>query len=514
MKIYFLLMLAYASMITLWAVSTPPGTPPDEYAHYLRAIGAGRGELVLDEKPKPLVGKAAEQTHLRWQRRQSRLVETEASLSPELFKCNRISRPHWDCPQTAPPPERTETLITWVGTYPPYPYVLPGLAMVAAEATGTVDEAAEALVVGRLASTAMVLLLIAAAIFLLYDRRVSWLSMLGLVAAVTPMVVFVGASLSSSGPEIAAGLAFLAGLLRLTRLGSSDEVRNSWLVWLVTGFSAAVLMLSRDLGIAWAALHVGVVAILMGLRPLLTVVRQGGYRAWTGIAVGASGLVAGGFWQLAHQVRPGVDVNEAVRNFQPALSITKEIARQQVGVFGHLEIVMAPGAYVAWGTILVLLGVAALVVGSLRERMTLLLSLVVAWLAPIGLEVAQAQVGFGAQGRHVLPFTVAVPLLAGEILTRHADRLRWLRRLRPTLWVTAVAATTLGYAWYWNAKRVLLGMDGRDPFWEYVPGTPIIDWQILALIMASAVFSMMAFGFVASRTTEAPDMLPTPGKSS
>lgn len=506
-------MLAYASMITVWAVSTPPGTPPDEYAHYLRAIGAGRGELVLDENPKPLTGKSAEQRHLQWQRRQSRLVETEASLSPELFNCNHVSRPQWDCPQTSPPREGTETLMTWVGTYPPYPYVLPGLAMVVAEEAGAVDEAAEVLVVGRLASTAMVLLLIAAAIFLLYDRRVSWLSMLGLVAAVTPMVVFVGASLSSSGPEIAAGLAFSAGLLRLTRLGSPDNVRNSWLVWLATGFSAAVLMLSRDLGIAWAALHVGMVFSLTGLRPLLAVVREGGNRAWTGIAVGVSGLVAGGFWQLAHQVRPGVDVKEALQDFRPALSITKEIARQQVGVFGHLEIFMAPGAYFAWGAILVLLGVAALVAGSRRERVTLLLALAVAWLAPIGLEVAQEQVGFSTQGRHVLPFTVAMPLLAGEILTRHADRLRWLRSLRPTLWVTAVAATTLGYAWYWNVKWIMLGMDGRDPFWEYVPGTPIIGWQILAAIMALAIFSMIAFGFVASGTTEATDTLPTPGMS-
>jgi hypothetical protein len=34
--------------------STPPGASPDEAAHYIRALGVGRGQVVLDDvPPKP-----------------------------------------------------------------------------------------------------------------------------------------------------------------------------------------------------------------------------------------------------------------------------------------------------------------------------------------------------------------------------------------------------------------------------------------------------------------------------
>lgn len=500
MKKCLLLVLAYALMMTVWAVSNSPGTAPDEYAHYLRALGAGRGDLVLTEKPPPLAGANADKPQLRWQRRQSRVVEVAAPFSAEMFNCERELRPQWGCPDPPSPSAGTEDLVTWVATYPPYIYVVPGLSMALAGETGAVDGAVEALVVGRLGSMAMVLALVAAAIFLLYDRRVLWLSHLGLMAAITPMVVFVGSSLSSSGPEIAAGAAFSAGLLRLTRFKDPEDARPGWPVWLTTGFSAAVLMLSRDLGIAWAGLHVLITGLMVGVRPLLTVVRRGGYRALTGIAVGACGLLGAAFWQLRHQVRPGLDLSAAASNLKPAMSITKEIGRQQIGVFGHIEVFMSPVAYVAWGTVLAALGVAALVVGRFRERLALLLAIAAGLLVPVMLEAVQVEVGFGAQGRHILPFTVAIPLLAGEILTRHADELQWLRKVRPALWVSAVAGTVLGYSWYLNSKWFLVGIEGRDPFWAFAPGEPPVAWEVLAFAMIFAVCVMTVFGYLASRS--------------
>ena len=70
---------------------------------------------------------------------------------------------------------------------------------------------------GRLAGLLPSLALLAVAVVALWDARAGAVSLLGLVAAVTPMALFCAASLSGSGLEIAAGVAFVAALLRLRR---------------------------------------------------------------------------------------------------------------------------------------------------------------------------------------------------------------------------------------------------------------------------------------------------------
>jgi hypothetical protein len=58
------------------------------------------------------------------------------------------------------------------------------------------------------------LLLLGAAIFLLWSSESQLASLVGLVVATTPMAVFLSASLNPSGFEIMSALAFTSALLR------------------------------------------------------------------------------------------------------------------------------------------------------------------------------------------------------------------------------------------------------------------------------------------------------------
>ena len=95
----------------------------------------------------------------------------------------------------------------------------------------------------RLAGATVTLAFLVLAALLLFTTAAPLLSLVGLVVAVTPLAIFVGASISNSNLEIGAGIAFAAALLRLTR----SAERPRW-VWAAAVVSAAALVSSRDDG--------------------------------------------------------------------------------------------------------------------------------------------------------------------------------------------------------------------------------------------------------------------------
>lgn len=451
-------------LLASWTMSNPPGSAPDEYAHYLRAVGVGRGEIVLDERPAPLPGEAGDPA-LRWQQQQSRVVEVEGRLSPEAINCGSDEpRFGWYCPPAALDPDQTYELRTWVGTYPPYAYVLPGVLMRLG------DDANTALLLGRAASAFTSWLLLALAAWALWDKQRQWVCLLGLVAAVTPMAIFTGSGLTSSGPEIAAGICLAACVMRLSRPGRSPTPG----IWAATGVSAAVLVLSRDLGVAWLGIAGGLLLGLGGVRSSWARLRGGG-AALPAAALTAVAVAAALLWRLQVQASPSLDVARLAADARNSFHITREVLRQQIGVFGTLNTVMPGLAYAAWALLLCVLGFAAFAVGTVREKLVLVLATGVAWVLPVLLEAVQIQVGFGVQGRHVMPVTVAVPLVAGEILYRNSDRLGWFKATRPAAWFAAAAAGVHLAGWYINGRQRMVG-DGPAVFWNDLSSTPPLGW--------------------------------------
>ncbi len=397
--------------------------------------------------------------------------------------------------------DREVKLNTWVGTYPPYLYLPPGLAV------SRFDNAVVALIAGRLVSTLLTIGLIAGAIFMVLDRRHPWISHLGLVLAITPMAVFVGSSLTPNGPEIAAGLCFAAACFRLIR-DDPDDPPNG-IAWILAGLSALVLATSRDLGPAWLALYGLLVLGLTGPRRLLGIVKRGGLPGVVGAALAVAGLGLALYWLLNHQVSPELDLAQMFDELGEAFNVTKEVARQEVAVFGPLAVVLPAWFYMAWGVLLAALGIGALLAGTWRERLVLSLGALGLVLAPMGVDLLQRANDFGVQGRHVMAFTVGVPLLAGEILRRHADELGWIKRLKPAVWLSIAVALLLGYSWYKNMAFYMARPGDPFPFWNAVSEQPPLGWQFLAAMVVVSMLSFVAYGILVSKRP-ADEPPPTP----
>src|SRR3954452_7948674 len=210
------------------ALATPPFAAPDEASHYVRALGVGQGHLIGDEAPGLQIGGTPRQA--AWGKQLVREVEVPKGLDPEPYDCVREASASADCQDKARPTAHRTKATTDVGPYQPLAYVAPGLAARAGDSPPGADRLA------RAAGLAVNLALLATAALLLGAP------ILGLALAVTPMVLFLGASVTSSGFEVAAGVAFAAAVLAIAR---SEPARRERILFALTG---AALALSRTPG--------------------------------------------------------------------------------------------------------------------------------------------------------------------------------------------------------------------------------------------------------------------------
>jgi hypothetical protein len=461
------LALAFVLMGLALVFSNPPGASPDEAAHYLRAAAAGRGQIDLDRIDiKPATPR------ITWLQMQSGKVLLPERLSPVAFDC--WSRPDFvgTCDHPVSTSDRAVPFETYVGTYPPLAYLIPGLLMRAA------DGASAAMILGRIGSLLFSLILISAAVLALHDRR-SRLYLAGVVCSVTPMVLFLSASLSSSGAEVAAAICFFACLLRISRAGTPG-----W-VWVAAATSGAALALVRDLGPGWVALELGLVGVF-GFGRLRQSFKEGGRIAWGAAGTLVAALAGALAWQSAEAVRPDLSLLE------PAsidLAYAGGLARQAVGVFGPLDALMPEPAYLLWGILVFGLVVAALLSGTIPQKLTLVLAILATGVVTYGLEAVQNIYGFGVQARHELPAVVCVTLLAGEMVAR-GPRPRWAGSSLVVPGLVISAATVHLTAWFTVGRRFAVGVDGPVIFFTAPAWSPPGGWIAWGTVMGSACLLM------------------------
>jgi hypothetical protein len=221
-----------------------------------------------------------------------------------------------------------------------------------------------------------------------------------------------------------------------------------------------VLTIARPVGPLWLLAYVGL--FLFEARPggVGQAVRS---HPWSALAAGAaiaSALIANIGWQS--QVPPsGVTpaISSALAVVGPALASIPETFGEEIGVFGSQDILMPRWSYAVWGAALILIIGVALLRGKRRDVRTLEIALVgsfgIRWVFGA---IFIVTTGGMPQGRHVLPVTVAVAMLAGETVNRNRDAIPQLGRL-----VTAVGTLLLTIqfvAWYAAAHRFAVGRDG------------------------------------------------------
>lgn len=484
-----LLVTGWAFLLGAWALGNPPFAAPDEGAHFFRTAAVAEGTLVGEEvEPMPAMGTDPASLQTAWVAQSTRAVTVPARLvggDPGCFVVYPTNSAACATDRRARRPASvTGTGTTYVGTYQPLPYLLPALATMPAASAATGDRLA------RLAVAATALALLALAAALAWDRNAGALSLLGLAVAVTPMVIFSGATLNGSGMEIAAGVAFAAALLRVWR-----DAGASTLGWTGVGLSGAALALSRSTGPVWVALLLGGWVALVGPRAVRAAVRRSRAATAAGGAILAA-LIGNRIWEAAYGPSPPL----SLRTARPAIAMGIEQLRLSaddlLGQFGYLGWRLPSALLSLGGAALGGLLLAAFAAAGRRERIALVGALAGALLVPFALWIVlMRNTGFSLQGRYVLPVLVAVPLLCGEILVRGRARLTAGVRAALVLGIAgAVAVLHLG-AWWYNARQAATGTDGPLLFLgraEWSPPLGWAPWLVLAVVGAALVAAAIA----------------------
>jgi Predicted membrane protein (DUF2142) len=470
-------LLGFGGLLVSWAVSNPIGAAPDEPAHYIKALGVGGGQLLgqaLAPSEQPVFGKfQSELDTLPLVHQLTRRVTIPANLEPDTAGCT-AGTPDVAATCINVSPATTDTrwgtgtvAYTYLGTYQPFVYAVPGLAMrTAATALG-------AFIIGRLAFGAIALALIALGAFLCLEIGSRRLVLVGVLAAVTPMVVFTSATISAGSSEIAAGVAVTGAVLHLGYGG-----RRKRLAWAALAIGGAVLAVSRTLGPLWIVMLVGAGIGVAGWRPALATFRRNLRWAIPVTAVVGAACLASLAWQLIVQPRPPLHLSEMGLQFVHAFNTIPTVIQEEIGVFGWLDTEQAYPSTLLWEGLIWSMVTLALWVGSRRERWTLG-SLVVAnlVLTPILYPVIGAPAGVVVQGRWLLPVAVSVPLLAGVVCARHlrlsSRAARWL-----PAGLAAVVAGVQFLALYQNDRRYAVGSNGPLLFFRQNLWSPLGGWGL------------------------------------
>ncbi len=422
-----------------WMFSTPLLDAPDEASHYLRALTLAEGHLI---GPRPVLGpfkgRSAADERLRWVARDLRQVSVPAALSPSDETClNGRPDVSGHCTEES-----------YTGDYFPLPYVLPAVAISASHDWQT------AMWLSRAASLLPVLLFIALA--LIVARPGARWGTVGLLAAITPTVLFVGSVLNPSGLELAANLAFVTALLRLRRDGPELP---AW-YWVALVASGAVTVLAWQLGPVFALWDIAAWAALTGIDGLRDLASR---RPAPLLATGsllAAATIASVVWGVASGVlHSTVSFAPGLSGFGVGAAQFTPTLKGAVGTFGLYNVFLPSVVVDLWW-----LGVIVLIAGGLwrgrgRDRIVLALVTAAGLAFPIVFFVyAYQSSGFGLQARYVLPALTLIPMIAGDVIDHGAGRDR-AGRVSSAASGRAAQVSMAGlavaqlFAWWWNAHR-------------------------------------------------------------
>jgi len=477
----------FAALGALWALSSPLMSIPDEPAHAVKAAAVangqlrGRDELVTQGDAN---GPPRLDTHVE--------VPEFLANANDYRRCFsfRASVPAGCAPairQDATPTDATTT----AGTYPPLYYLLVGWP-------SRLWSGAGALYGMRLASVAVGAALLASGLTSARRAGLSHFTVAGAALAATPMAYFLIGSINPNGFEIAAAFATWLAWLELL---NQREVPTARLLVRVVVVSSAFL-LARPLSPAFFALTVGAVAAMALTRPRLrTLVAQRSVRL-AAVAVTAVGLasLAWILWSVTNSASaaesiPGLTFVEGFRGSYDQLWFR---TRGMVAVFGWLDTSAPVWVTLGWLAGTGVLVVLALVVGTWRRRLVLLVTVVATIVAPLAAEAAGApRIGYVWQGRYSLPLAMGVPILAAWIAADRYEPPDWLRPTRGAALVAAAVGTAVAQfvAQSFALTRYIVGLPA--PYLAYVRGDgwapPLARWGLFALAAAACLASACLF---------------------
>jgi predicted membrane protein DUF2142 len=481
----FVILMAYAALAVVWAMTNPPFAAPDEANHYLRAVGISDGSLVgrrvRDTNP------TLDTKQLVWTNQATRSVVIPPGLSPSGFACELSSETKSAaCTLTAATNRQTIRANTEVGTYQPLPYLLP------AAVVGADHHVGGSLRLARLTMVAIWVAALAVAMWAFWDEQLRLASLTGLVVAVTPMVVFVGASVNGSSLEIISSIAFFASLLRLIRPSPGRPPPTQ--AWLFAGASGLMLAMSRSPGPIWVVLDATIVVFLAGFKLARSTFRTGGRPAVLAATAVLVGIALNRLWEAAYGPHVTITWLPKLESLQAGRREVQQSLQDLVGRFGYLNVPLPKVVLIAWALLVLMLAWFGVRAADRRGRIAFAVTVAISCFSPIYLFAAVIRnTGFGLQGRDYLPIVALLPLLAFELIRRNPPPPRVVARLFA---IVALAAAFMQFiAWWINSRRYAVGSNGPWWFLPHAQWSPPVGWGLWVPIALMGSLTLAACGW-------------------
>ncbi len=486
--------LAFLTMA--WVFGNPPGAAPDEPAALVKALATGHLELSGKPYTARLPPYTLNAAARKWISQSSRSYSLPARQTPSslavcmAFKPDRTAA----CLDDAPARTGTEavTAVTPDGVYPPFVFFPLGLAARLATTPN------RAFYFARVVSAGLSLLFLAAATWCAVVRRRTFWSATGLLLAATPMVMFLTSTVSSEGVEIAAAICFWSGLLRAQ---AEDSPKFAWIA---IGAGGAAMALSRQLDVVWLVAGAVLFVSLLGPRLAYQRIRAGGRYSVVALGVAGIGGVTGLAWDVLASPVPKASVGADLRHRLSFEQVTV-LAHQAIGKFGWLDTVLPNPAERTWLVVIAAVACLALVVGTWRQRLVLVGTLISVAIATEVVEIfVISPTGYPMQTRYILAIAVVFPLVSAEIVAGR-DGGQSLVRIRPVVLfgVVAMVAIVQWVAYYTNARRYGVGVTSSRSLltqaaWQPPGGTLL--WLVVCAVGVSSLAAAAILTAIHSRS--------------
>lgn len=407
--------VALGTIAGAWALGVPAGGQPDEPAHLAKAYAVAHGQPTWQfrEHHDATAPGAITATELHIEAPlayQQLAVSVACAIRPpvQAYRC------------TGPLSDDTTTIVqeNYVAAYPPLPYVLLGSPTYVLAPT-------DAMVASRLVMVVLCAGLLALALVAARRADRSGFLLGGVVLAITPGVLFFAAAPNPNGLEMAAAICLAASTVELLVATERAGAPIRWAPLVGIVVAAVLLVASRPASVAVMVVVVGSTAAALASRAQVRRLAASGRVRLSALVVGVASLLSLAWFVLARPLDTIVGIRQppATRWEQITTSWSRFPirAREMVGVFGWGD--TPPPGWVVWGWLALVVGlvVAALLVGSGRQRTVLASLVALNVVLPTLAEVPRAEeLGYIWQGRYSLPFAVAVPILAGAVVATRA----------------------------------------------------------------------------------------------
>lgn len=454
-----LLVAGVAVLQAIWMVVVPPFRGSDEFDHAYRASAVAHGQWRATEVPGDGRGL---------------LVEASSDLVKAAHgQCASLSYTGPDnCTAVADLRGGRVLVASGAANYNPAFYWVVGKA-------ASITDGAAALYVMRITGALLCLLFIGLAAWAFRSTgRGTW-AFAGLVIALSPVMVFSTVIAAPNGLEMASALALWSSLLNLRGAPNRSTERGL----LIIAFAAAgVLVTLRLLGPLFALLIV-LTTWIWDANLLGRAIRRHRRLFFAGSALVLLSVLMAVTWV----VRTG-SISPAPEKQGGEWSFSELVLwpLQSIAAFPYRD---QPGPMIVYPVVLLIfstLVVAALRVGTRRDRLALVVALVVSLAIPLVITVLTYS-GRGSmwQGRYGLPYSLGIVLVAAMVVDRQVVSDRWRRGL------PVIAGASMATAWAACVVKVLRdeltrAVSANDAAWHspsaiVVVGGTVLAWTLLVL---------------------------------